>query len=178
MRLRTHHSRLFAWGLLALTFVSSWLGAVLASGLSPWGLTLYLLGFWVSYPALKLSFGTGLIVVLGIGFWLDAATPWALGTQALLGGSGYLGLQWLRHKLREEADLPFMGVALVMNALFVILMGLFMGSGHYQEGAYWKQLGLSLLASELFIFFISPIWLGLIGLLPLGNTTGAVTHES
>lgn len=167
MRLRTNHSRVFAWGLLGLTLVAAWLGQVLASGLSAWGLSLYLLGLWVAYPALKLSFGTGLVVVISLGFWLDAATPWPLGTQALLGASGYAGLQFLRHKLREEADLPFIRVALALNALYVIILGLVMTPANGASLSYWKSLVMSLLASEIFIALFSPVWLALVKALPL-----------
>ncbi len=152
MRLRTAHSRYYPWLILGIGLLLSWGVEALSSSLSPFNLSLYIFGFWVAYPAIKLSFGRGLFIVLCIGFWLDASTPWPLGTQALWGVAGYVGVQFLRHKLREEADLPFLWVALLLNAFFVCLFAVLMSLGMHEKGsAYWEQIVLSLFLSELLI---------------------------
>lgn len=153
--------RRLGWLVFSATLPAVWVGELFSSMLSVWGLHLFLLGLWVSYPAIYLSFGTGLLVVLAAGFWLDVSTPWPLGTQALLGAVFYIILQAIRHKLNEDFRLPFVRVALVLNGLSFLALALLQSQNSFFILTYWKSIIINFFVSEGVVLLLAPLWLKL-----------------
>jgi cell shape-determining protein MreD len=159
MRLRNYHPKKLAWPVLGLTFIASWIIQALVGQFACWNISTYLLGFWITYPALNFSFGTGLMMSFIIGLWAEAFTPLPLGTQAIIASLSYIILQLIRQTTRKMGDLPFNASACGVNGLCLLFLSIWLKNSSYPTIDYWQNIGLISVFSTIIILCISPIWI-------------------
>lgn len=159
MRLRNYYPKKLAWPILGISLASSWLIEIWASHFAQWHISFYLLGLWITYPALHFSFGTGLIMSFIMGLWLDINTPLPLGTQAIIGSLAYILLQFTRQNIRKMGDLPFTLSACIINSVCLILLAFWLKNSDQDTIDYWQNISLVGIFSILIIICISPVWI-------------------
>jgi len=121
--------------------------------LAPWGLSLWLGGLLVAFPALHLNFRTGLVSCLATGLLLDVWSPLGFGTHALLFGLAHVVIFRIRNRLAASELTIGIIVALIANlALFVLLS--FWTLGHAPVSGL--RILSDLVMSQLVLAFITP----------------------
>ena len=162
MRLRNDFHYLFLLITLALHVLGIMIFEMCIKDSPVLHVPLFLGGFWIAYPALKLSFGRGLLISIAITLWMQSFSFHSMGL--MLGSATllYTLLQWARHSFQETARLPFMLSSLLINFLWIILLNLFAYESTYDKKTYIGNACFSILFSSLLIALIAPFWLKII----------------
>lgn len=158
MRLRNNFHPLFlliAFGCHAVGIMIAELFLKDAQG-SP--IPLFLGGFWITYPALRLSFGRGLLLSIAVTLWMQSFSCYAMGPMLGLATILYTLLQWGRHSFQETARLPFALSGICINGLWIASLYLLNYKNDWQKGTYVSHALLTLTASSIFILILSPFW--------------------
>jgi cell shape-determining protein MreD len=118
---------------LVVIILSGWVLFMLARQinhlLAPWGMSLWLGGALVAFPALQLNFRTGLVSSLLLGAMVDVWSPLPFGTHALLFGLAHVIIFRIRARLAASEMSIGIIVTLITNlALFVALTFWTLGS--------------------------------------------------
>ena len=145
----------------ALCLTTNCLGALLLASinyaLTPLSLYLVLSGLYIPFPALTLSFRTGLLCVVFTGLWLDAMLPVPFGVSATFFALSSTLLFYIRSFLRWEHNFHLVPLALILNGLYILYLSFFTSGDPYGLGmasAYWVRITTDLLASSLAIVLI------------------------
>lgn len=93
--------------------------------LAPTGVSLWLGGLLIAYPALRLNQRTGFASCLLLGFAVDAWTPLAFGTHALLFGFTQIVIGRLRNRFAAPELATGVIVALITNLILYVVLTFF-----------------------------------------------------
>ncbi len=140
--------------LLALNGMMIFLASAVNNALSPYGLTLYLIGPTLILPAVLLGFRAGFACTALTGLLLDAATPVPFGTTMSLCLITFTGLHYLRSRLKR-AGLPAWAVAgQVVNALLFIAT-CYVASSAFGSAFGWLRAAVDLLFSQAALLLVA-----------------------
>ena len=126
------------------------------SALAGWYFYLFLLGPMVVFPALYLKHPSYFICTLGSGLWVDAALPSAFGLFTFSFLAAGVLIFHLRIRFRAEHNYHPVLIAHALNAVFLLLLMVFAGSGRFGAIEFWVQSGTTLLASHLVLLVVAP----------------------
>jgi hypothetical protein len=158
MRLRNDLPKLFLFMVLVTHALGIGLSEILRSHLGESHIPLMISGFWITYPALKLTFGRGLLVTILLALWIQSFSCFALSHVLGLSIALYSLLQWARSSLQENAKLPFTPSAIALNAFWIASIYCLYYKSPWQKGIYIKNAFTCLLIASLFIASVGPFW--------------------
>ena len=139
---------LFANGLLAF-----FIGQV-NHALTVVSVYLYLSGLFLVFPAITLSFSSGLLCVFITGFLLDASLLLPFGLSSTFLALGFTISFFLRISLRRQHKFSLLLVALGLNSLLYLCFFLYCGGTSLTMGTYWIRGIMDFLFSSLVLVLI------------------------
>jgi rod shape-determining protein MreD len=126
--------------------------------LAPFHLTLWIGGLAVTFASLRLDYRQGLISVLLIGAFYDAASPVVFGLHALLFGIAHGIIFNLRNRFPREEAIFGVIVALLANLGLILVFSFTRLNDLPSPGAAWLRLFADLLISQAVLALVTP-WL-------------------
>lgn len=159
MRLRNDFHYLFLLIILGVHLLGVIIAQMLLKDSPILNTPLFLGGFWIAYPALRLSFGRGLLISIAITVWLQSFSFHSMGV--MLGSATllYTLLQWARHSLQETARLPFVFSSILINTVWIFILNFLNYESAYSKKIYIENAFFTILFSSLLIAVIAPFWL-------------------
>jgi cell shape-determining protein MreD len=149
MKFKPSHRRtlvVFCWGLILFVLARQANHALAGYGLSMW-----LGGLLVAFPALRLSPQQGFNACFALGLLVDAFSPFPFGLNAFLFGVTHLVIVRIRNRLASEETVIATVVALISNlALFLVLSFFILGRAQSHSVSGLRLLS-DLLLSQLVI---------------------------
>lgn len=126
------------------------------SALTAWSLYLVILGPMLIFPVLYLRHQSYFICTFLTGLWVDAAFPGPFGffTISFLFAGAFIFQ--MRIRFRAEHNYHPILLAHAVNAFFLIVLSLFMGSGSWGHLGYWLQVACTGIASHLVLLLVAP----------------------
>jgi len=146
-------SLIFACNLL-LYFIIGQLNFLLGD----WAIHIHLDALIVLFFGLYLSRISSLLFTSLLGFLADAMHPAPAGTYVV----GYLCLWlfyvWCQGRIRRQNRIHLRSVAAIAQGIWLIALGLTLGSGQWSEGAYWNRIIYEMVLSVGLVFVFSSPW--------------------
>ena len=124
--------------------------------LGPWQLHVWCGGLFVAFAALRLDFRTGAATSFIGGLLLDAGTPVAFGTQALLFLAAHAVIFTVRARAPREETIVGVIFALLANLGLFLALSFLRIDDSPDAGAAWMRVFADLLVSQLVIALIAP----------------------
>lgn len=121
-----------------------------------WGVSIWLGGLLIAYPALHLNPKTGFTCCFLIGMMLDAWSPLGFGTQAVLFGAAQIIIHRIRKRFAASELAIGITVSLITNLiLFVIITFIVIGRSHGGPVSGLRLL-VDLAVSQVVLVLIAP----------------------
>jgi len=125
--------------------------------ISAWSISFMLPGLFIVLPALYMRFFPALACALLTGFWMDAAYPaLPFGSFAFLFTLITLSFYPLRTRFRPENNFHPTMIALVLNGLLLLVLGITLASGQWASTAYWQRFFTDALLAQGVLLTIAP----------------------
>lgn len=124
--------------------------------LGAWQLHVWVGGLFVTFVALRLSFGTGAFVCFLAGLLLDSTTPIPFGTQGLLFLTAHAVIFNIRARAPREETVIGVVIALVANLGLFLALSFLRIDPATETGGTWMRIFSDLLVSQIALTVIGP----------------------
>lgn len=115
------------------------------------GLSFFVVGLIVVFPALEMSFRRGWWVVGITGALWEASSPLPFGMLTLLLWLGHALLLVNRHRFRGEGVGPMLRAALIVNGALFLVLAILWSEGRGTELSFWFRVLIDWTVSQAFL---------------------------
>lgn len=129
--------------------------------LAPWHVYLWIGGLFVTFSAINLPFSSGLLATLMGGFLIDAYSPVAFGTHALLFAAAHAIIFNMRDRIPRDETIARVIIALLTNLALFLVFSFIQVTRLPSPAAVWPRIILDLISSQVFLALIAPWFLAL-----------------
>lgn len=148
--------------ILFLTLVLLWfVECELNHALAPYHVYVWIAGLFVTYSALNLPLGAGLLASFLGGLLHDANAPIPFGSHALLFAAAHVVIFNIRDRVPREETLARVVIALLANLALLLVFSFFQISRVPSPAVAWPRIVADLICSQLFLAVIGPWYFAL-----------------
>ncbi|MEO7969318.1 MAG: hypothetical protein ABIS34_11045 [Opitutus sp.] len=140
-----------------LTMLLLW-GVVseLNHSITRWHLFLWTAGLFVTFSALTLPLGVGVLTTLLGGLLCDASAPVGFGAHALLFSAAHVVIFNLRDRVPRDETVARVIIALLTNLALFLVFSFYQVSRLPSPASAWPRIIVDLMCSQIFIAVVAP----------------------
>jgi hypothetical protein len=140
-----------------LTLLLLW-GVVseLNHAITSWHVFLWTAGLFVTFSALTLPFGAGVLATMMGGLLCDAAAPVAFGAHALLFAAAHVVIFNIRDRVPRDETVARVIIALLTNLALFLVFSFYQVSRLPSPASAWPRIIVDLISSQIFIALVAP----------------------
>lgn len=124
--------------------------------ITSWHVYLWIAGLFITYSALTLPLGGGLLATMMGGMLCDASAPIAFGTHALLFAAAHVIIFNIRDRVPRDETVARVIIALLANLALFLVFSFVQISRLPSPAVSWPRIVFDLICSQIFLTLIAP----------------------